>query len=222
MVVSSGGFKNNKKSLCKIFSVCYTSCMGRKKLEVGQPCRYGHPWNRSSDGKRCLTCYPNSLPYELLPSHEKAARAEAMVLRQQAWAEKRIAASKSRARNEKVPARERRKRQRLSQDFCWIALRSLNSRRAPGEPRASRKELRALWEKQQGRCALTGLPITGKPTIDHIVPVSAGGKHTVDNLQWVCREANMAKGTNSVAEFRAWLLTAAESLQKKLAAEALF
>ena len=32
--------------------------MGRRRIQVGDPCRYGHAWNRSLDGKRCLNCYP--------------------------------------------------------------------------------------------------------------------------------------------------------------------
>lgn len=27
-------------------------------LKLGDPCRYGHPWNREQDQKKCLTCYP--------------------------------------------------------------------------------------------------------------------------------------------------------------------
>jgi len=40
----------------------YTKNMGRAKLIEGAPCRHGHPWNRTLDGKRCLTCYPPAVP----------------------------------------------------------------------------------------------------------------------------------------------------------------
>jgi len=53
--------------------------MSRRRLVPGEACRHGHPWNRTPDGKRCLTCYPpGRAPLtvdELLDRHEqKAAR----------------------------------------------------------------------------------------------------------------------------------------------------
>lgn len=189
--------------------------MGRKRLVVGEPCRHGHPWNRSADGKRCLTCYPNRLPYALLPAEKQKEIDARLAARQKAWAEKRVKTSQQRYRNESLSESERRKRATKNADFCLRAVRQLNGRRAPHQPRATRKELRALWERQGGRCALTGLPIRGTPHLDHITPVSKNGGHTIDNLQWTCAEANRAKGTLSVEEFQDWLLSAAEALKKR-------
>lgn len=96
------------------------------------------------------------------------------------------------------------------------------ARRSRGQPRAKVGELRALWERQCGRCALTRLPLEGmQPHLDHIVPVAAGGAHTIENLQWVHPMANHAKNGNSVAEFRAWVLAAADTLRDKMKLESL-
>jgi CRISPR/Cas system Type II protein with McrA/HNH and RuvC-like nuclease domain len=79
-----------------------------------------------------------------------------------------------------------------------------------------------LFVLQGGRCALTGLSLAGqKVHVDHILPVSRGGSDEDSNLQLVVRQANMAKGNDTVEEFRAWLLAAADSLRAKLGLEAL-
>jgi 5-methylcytosine-specific restriction endonuclease McrA len=52
------------------------------------------------------------------------------------------------------------------------------------------------------RCALTGRTLTPETvSLDHIVPQSAGGGNGEDNLQFVCQEANQAKGTLSQKAF---------------------
>jgi 5-methylcytosine-specific restriction endonuclease McrA len=80
-------------------------------------------------------------------------------------------------------------------------------------PRKKSRRVR-LFDRQRGRCAITGLSMQGAPThIDHIVPRSAGGSSADDNLQLVLRSANMAKGCNTTAWVREWLLTAAQSIQ---------
>lgn len=105
----------------------------------------------------------------------------------------------------------------------WIANAHVQlKRRSRGQRRATRQELLALWVSQSGRCALTGLPINGVPHLDHRVSASLGGGHTIDNLQWVHPMANLAKRDYSVAEFRRWLLAAADALRQKQLVETLF
>lgn len=60
-----------------------------------------------------------------------------------------------------------------------------------------------IYNKQQGRCAICGVKVRtagGKrqdttASIDHVVPISAGGPHTEDNCQLLCFGCNMRKGT---------------------------
>lgn len=64
------------------------------------------------------------------------------------------------------------------------------------------KSLRQLVERQNFRCALTGrdlTPATAAP--DHIMPVSRGGDHTIENIAIVHVNANRAKGTMTLDEF---------------------
>lgn len=97
----------------------------------------------------------------------------------------------------------------------------VRARKSSGQAHANTRQLFALWLSQNGKCGLTGLSIVGTPQLDHIVPVSKGGAHTVDNLQWTEKMANNAKNSHSVEEFRTWLLAAAEALKQKMQLEEL-
>ena len=70
---------------------------------------------------------------------------------------------------------------------------------------ASRSELRALIETQGFRCALTGVLLEpADAEIDHIMPVSLGGTHTIGNMQVLHRVVNRMKGALGNDEFIAW------------------
>lgn len=66
--------------------------------------------------------------------------------------------------------------------------------------RTERVDVLALWS---GLCALCGevldestlWPDPQSPSLDHIVPLSKGGTHTTDNLQWTHLRCNLRKGT---------------------------
>lgn len=63
-------------------------------------------------------------------------------------------------------------------------------------------DVEALWT---GFCALCGLHMDRtlerghrlSPTVDHIVPLSKGGAHTPDNLQWAHMACNSSKGATA-------------------------
>jgi len=78
-------------------------------------------------------------------------------------------------------------------------------------------EYLAMWEAQNGRCYGCGdkmiLPsILGGDselsrdlkycTIDHVVPVSRGGKHELSNMGLLCRSCNSSKYSKTPAEWR--------------------
>lgn len=57
-------------------------------------------------------------------------------------------------------------------------------------------------EQQQRRCALTGRHLLpDEATLDHNLPVSRGGEHTLSNIQILHRDVNRAKSTMTNAEF---------------------
>lgn len=52
-----------------------------------------------------------------------------------------------------------------------------------------------LWDKQDGKDAITGLPFTSKDRIvrDHIVPLADGGENRESNLQLITVETHKVK-----------------------------
>jgi CRISPR/Cas system Type II protein with McrA/HNH and RuvC-like nuclease domain len=59
-------------------------------------------------------------------------------------------------------------------------------------------ELMRLLAQQGYRCAATGRELTpSNAAMDHIVPLSRGGKHSIENIQILHRQVNAMKGTLS-------------------------
>jgi CRISPR/Cas system Type II protein with McrA/HNH and RuvC-like nuclease domain len=66
----------------------------------------------------------------------------------------------------------------------------------------SATDVRRKYESQSGRCAYTGDELTpDNITADHIVPVSSGGSHDLDNVALVIDQVNAMKGTLSLDEY---------------------
>ena len=94
-------------------------------------------------------------------------------------------------------------------------LRELRERKRAGRT-ATASQLRSLIDSQGYKCALSGAPLTPESAqLDHKVPLAEGGTNEIDNLQWVTKQVNAAKGTMSQAEFVAMCLqvAAAQSYQ---------
>ena len=60
----------------------------------------------------------------------------------------------------------------------------------------NKKSVMKLLEWQGFRCALTGRTLSpDTASLDHIIPVSSGGDHVIENTQVVHRDVNKAKTT---------------------------
>jgi 5-methylcytosine-specific restriction endonuclease McrA len=67
-------------------------------------------------------------------------------------------------------------------------------------------DLRPLWLRQKGRCALTGVSLEGlMPSLDHIIPRLHGGTNGISNLRFVHPKANYAKHSGTDEEFWSWI-----------------
>ena len=66
----------------------------------------------------------------------------------------------------------------------------------------SSKKIMEMIEEQNFRCALSDRKLTPETaSLDHIIPLSRGGTHEIDNLWVVEHLVNSAKGTMTVDEF---------------------
>lgn len=64
---------------------------------------------------------------------------------------------------------------------------------------------KALYQKllDNPNCPYTGVKLIPRVnlSLDHIKPISRGGNHVIDNLEWVSRQANYAKSNMTPNEF---------------------
>jgi 5-methylcytosine-specific restriction endonuclease McrA len=87
---------------------------------------------------------------------------------------------------------------RISDQWRWKALTIHTSVRGS----LSGDDLQALWLAQNGLCGLTGRKLEfDDMQLDHKMPRSRGGDNSIENLRWVCKDANQAKHGLTDEEF---------------------
>jgi 5-methylcytosine-specific restriction endonuclease McrA len=59
------------------------------------------------------------------------------------------------------------------------------------------KEMKRLYSQPCAKCLSKD-----KTTIDHIIPLSRGGRHSIGNLQTLCLSCNTQKNTRTIMEWR--------------------
>jgi 5-methylcytosine-specific restriction endonuclease McrA len=62
------------------------------------------------------------------------------------------------------------------------------------------KTLEGLYSQQNYKCNECGTDISLKRDMDHIIPLSRGGLHTISNIQWLCVECSRRKGNKLPSE----------------------
>ena len=89
----------------------------------------------------------------------------------------------------------------------------LRRMKAEKEGGATAELIEEMWNNGDKTCYLCGIAIDTTThflaptsrTIDHIMPISRGGKHDLDNLAFACRKCNLRKGNKTLEEYRAYL-----------------
>lgn len=112
--------------------------------------------------------------------------------------------------------REINKRWRKENADKWHAIarenhRWFRTRREGGEVyEVTERDLTRLLRRQDGLCAYCHT-VPGEWHVDHVIPLTRGGQHSIGNLAWACGRCNRSKRSSTVTE---WLMR----LHRKLAA----
>jgi 5-methylcytosine-specific restriction endonuclease McrA len=130
--------------------------------------------------------------------------------RERYWADPQKAQAISRkhrnAHKERIRARERELRNNDAfrfKDRIKAAKRRALKRRN-GVFVLSQRDLRRLMEASN--CYLCGTALDGaNKQVDHIIPLSRGGRHSVGNLAAACDRCNLSKQSRTPSEFRIYL-----------------
>lgn len=89
--------------------------------------------------------------------------------------------------------------------FALYSKTSYNQRRArmmgAGSPGVSPADWRRLVVRFDGRCAYCGQR-SERLTMDHVIPLSRGGRHGIGNVLPACMPCNQSKGSKYLVEWR--------------------
>jgi hypothetical protein len=141
-------------------------------------------------------------------------------VRAKAWAKARRADPDAHARD----LENARARRRDPLTACKRIRFAVSSRGTP----VTGEQLYAILQAQGFRCAVTGLPLDFRyqrrhplqPSVDHIIPVSAGGTNDLGNLRWVIWALNAARHYMEHDDVLAHLFRPSEELRARLEREA--
>lgn len=79
-----------------------------------------------------------------------------------------------------------------------LGVQAMRARRAGARCTLTRREWEALDKAFNGRCAYCARP--GR-TIDHVIPISQGGAHALDNVVPACWPCNLSKRALDVVDW---------------------
>lgn len=115
------------------------------------------------------------------------------------------------------PANKERHRTRMKQ---WAVrnpdkVAAYRARRAQAElsGNATRELIDAKWDASSKTCILCGKQIDDtiespdpmSLTLEHPTPISRGGRHDLDNIDFAHRACNTKKGPKTLDEYREWM-----------------
>lgn len=163
-------------------------------------CRCG---NAAKYARRCVQCHRKAKREWMARDRTTpAGRVRQNVVARRAYANGGLA--RQRARKEEMKGAQ------------WFKWREQFVRRT--EPDITAVDIEAIWQKQDGRCALTGEALTkANAHLDHIIPVVRGGRGLgLANLRWVTKAANLAKRDLTDEEFYALCSTVIAWLGRRL------
>jgi len=169
----------------------------------------------SGNTKNCPDCRPNGRP--IMTDEQKKRQAQYDKEYQSSNEYKDRSARAARVRRadpaNKEKFSEQRRARRTTERFKKTYVASRGKRQVSCEKRRALKygetpiaellteaQWRDILDQYRHRCAYCGKKMN-KLTIDHIVPISKGGKHSANNVVPACLRCNCAKGTKTTEEW---------------------
>ena len=156
----------------------------------------GQPKTRTESGRlRCLPCertyrmeyYQKNLEHERKRGNDRMKRYRSDPIKKE-----RIKETQRKCYAKNGKENQRKRLAKMKQEDPWRYKANTIHPNVRGKLRQN--ELKQIWERQNGKCALTGRQLDfWTMELDHKIPLSRGGKSTIENLQWTCEEANQAK-----------------------------
>lgn len=93
-------------------------------------------------------------------------------------------------------------RNRLGKTHCRQLLDGYREQLSVDPNAITQAQLLRLLEKQEYRCALTGVELSPETSaLDHKTPRASGGTNTIENVWFVLDKVNKMKGTLEIDEF---------------------
>lgn len=83
----------------------------------------------------------------------------------------------------------------------------------PGSVGVSERDWIKLCRRYDNYCAHCEQKIHGNPEMDHVIPLTKGGRHAIGNVLPACRSCNVSKGANYLA---VWLRRKAYALMAEM------
>jgi 5-methylcytosine-specific restriction endonuclease McrA len=76
-----------------------------------------------------------------------------------------------------------------------------HARMANAEGRHTADELKALFQRQHGKCAYCSKSIRNGYHVDHVIPLARGGSNWITNISLACARCNLTKSAADPIEF---------------------
>lgn len=87
-------------------------------------------------------------------------------------------------------------------------LARIARRKSSDDKTVTLEAVRRMHREQNGQCNICSCTLTDKNRhLDHIYPLSRGGKHTISNVQWLCARCNLSKHTKLPSDVSTSVIT---------------
>lgn len=91
-------------------------------------------------------------------------------------------------------------------EFQIRLARWYGRRRSTDDGSVTLESVSILYEQQKGKCAHCKKPLSGGFHIDHVLPLSKDGAHTISNIQLLCEFCNLSKNNHAAPKGRQAIL----------------